>query len=281
MKSYVATTTILALLLFSCQKEVHNTATATKKELNHDTFGFSEFSPTYRTYNARKYPRKPIKDTVAPRDTTSGDTTTSQPPYTPDIVSYQSVILLDADGYNVSGTSWNVRGDFFASPANISYAELIKIVDSVAFDYAPFKITVTTDESLYNIADPYKRMRVLITDSYQWYGSGAGGVSYTGSFTWGDNTPCFVFASLLGYNNKHIREAASHEAGHTIGLRHQAEWKDGILVSSYNSKPVLPGGHTYIMGLPYYYVSDFGIGLDPYGRVQDDKQIIASVVGYK
>jgi hypothetical protein len=79
---------------------------------------------------------------------------------------------------------------------------------------------------------------------------------------------------------KYIAEAASHEAGHTFGLRHQAYWENGVLLNDYNPYPVL-NGQTYIMGLPYNYPSDFGIGLNSYGSVQDDKAIISSVIGYK
>jgi hypothetical protein len=78
-------------------------------------------------------------------------------------------------------------------------------------------------------------MRVIFTTTNEWYGSNAGGVAYTGSFTWGDNTPCFVFTKLLGYSAKKCAEAGAHEAGHTLGLRHQASYDASCnLVSSYN-----------------------------------------------
>jgi hypothetical protein len=76
---------------------------------------------------------------------------------------------------------------------------------------------------------------VIITTSHEWYGSGAGGVAYLNSFTWGDNTPCFVFSALQGYNTKNIAEAASHEAGHTLGLRHQSSYNAScVKLSDYN-----------------------------------------------
>jgi hypothetical protein len=49
-------------------------------------------------------------------------------------------------------------------------------------------------------------------------------VSYVGSFTWGDDTPGWVFSGLLNNNIKYIAEAVSHEAGHTLGLQHQSNY---------------------------------------------------------
>jgi hypothetical protein len=61
-------------------------------------------------------------------------------------------------------------------------------------------------------------------------------VAYTGSFTWGDNTPCWVFTTALGNNVKKIAEAGSHEAGHTLGLRHQATYNATCgKISDYNT----------------------------------------------
>lgn len=61
--------------------------------------------------------------------------------------------------------------------------------------------------------------------SSDWYGSGAGGVAFVGSFDSGSDTPCWVFpkAPGCGTAEKNIAEAVSHEAGHTLGLLH-----DGI-----------------------------------------------------
>jgi hypothetical protein len=78
-------------------------------------------------------------------------------------------------------------------------------------------------------------MRVIITVTSDWYGS-AGGVSFVNSFSWGDDTPCFVFSALLNYDTKNIAEAVSHEAGHTLGLRHQSSYDNNcVKISEYNS----------------------------------------------
>lgn len=146
-----------------------------------------------------------------------------------------SVIYLDFDGQAVSGTMWNPSGTITCNPSGLSDAAITEVFNRVAEDYRPFNINVTTDVTKYNLAPANKRIRVIITTSYEWYGTGAGGVAFINSFSWGDNTPCFVFSSLLGYNLKNIAEASSHEAGHTLGLRHQSSYNAAcVKTSDYN-----------------------------------------------
>lgn len=149
--------------------------------------------------------------------------------------SASSVIFLDFNGHALSGTMWNVNGAFTCNSSGLNDAAITEVFNRVAEDYRPFNINVTTNETKYNTAPFNKRMRVVITTSYEWYSSGAGGVAYLNSFTWGDNTPCFVFSSLLSYNVKNIAEAAAHEAGHTFGLRHQSSYNAScVKISDYN-----------------------------------------------
>src|SRR4051812_11548701 len=135
--------------------------------------------------------------------------------------SAEATIYLDFDGQYITGTGWNWTGPVDAQPASISQGAITEIFNRVAEDYRPFNINITTDSTVYNAAPRYKRMRVVVTSSSSWYGV-AGGVAYVNSFTWGDDTPCWVFSSLLSNNTKCIAEACSHEAGHTLGLQHQS-----------------------------------------------------------
>ena len=155
-----------------------------------------------------------------------------------DLNSYSSasaVIYLDFDGHAVSGTMWNVNGAFNCNSSGLSDVAITEVFNRVAEDYRPFNINVTTNPTKYNSAPFNKRMRVVITTSHEWYSSSAGGVAYVNSFTWGDNSPCFVFSALLHFNSKNIAEAASHEAGHTFGLRHQSSYNAScVKLSDYN-----------------------------------------------
>jgi PKD repeat protein len=154
------------------------------------------------------------------------------------------VIYLDFDGHTTSGTSWNSSftggADFTtpafdtdANPASFSTAEQTLIQNvwrRVAEDFAPFDVDVTTEdpgvEALRRLGtgDVNWGVRMVIGgSSSQWLGSAAGGVAYVGSFNWSSDTPAYVFPLQLSNNEKYIAEAASHEAGHTVGLNHMGQ----------------------------------------------------------
>lgn len=196
-----------------------------------------------------------------------------------------SVILLDFDGYTVSGTMWNNNGDIVCKPANLPAADINNIIERMRIDYSPFNINVTTDETQYYLAPVNRRVRIIVTESWEWFGQ-AGGTSYVGSFTWGNNTPGFVFSSLLSYNPKYIAESASHEAGHTLGLFHQSRYDANcVKLSEYNS-----GAGTGelswapIMGVGYYRnMTQWHNGPNTYAcsNYQNDMSVIAAVTGLK
>jgi hypothetical protein len=164
-----------------------------------------------------------------------------------------AVLFLDFDGHTVSGTSWNTSGPIICAASGLDNTQITTVFNRVAEDYRPFNLNVTTDSSKYLAAPVDKRMRVILTPTYQWYGS-AGGVAFVNSFIWGDDTPCFVFTGLLNYNVKNIAEATAHESGHTLGLFHQASYNSScVKTTDYN-----PGtgtgeiGWAPIMGVGYY-----------------------------
>jgi len=200
-----------------------------------------------------------------------------------------SVIFLDFDGHDVSGTMWNVNGPFTCNSSGLSDAAITEVFDRVAEDYRPFNINVTTNETKYNSAPYNKRMRVVITTSNEWYGTGAGGVAYVNSFTWGDNSPCFVFSALLGYSVKNVAEAASHEAGHTLGLRHQSSYNAACAkLSDYNWgqgtgeigwAPIMGASYNQNMTLWNSGPNSLGCGV-----IQDDLSVITNATngfGYR
>ena len=194
------------------------------------------------------------------------------------------VLLLDFDGQFVSGTSWNYGGDFTCAPANLTADQINQIVQRVTNDYSPFNVVVTTDEAVFN-ATSYKRMRAIITESWEWFGQ-AGGTSFQNTFTAGSTTPCFVFSSLLNYNTKQIGEAASHETGHTLNLRHQSVYgANGVKISEYNSgqgageigwAPIM--GNSYSQNLTLWHYGPNSVGAS---SIQDDAAIIATALGYR
>lgn len=202
--------------------------------------------------------------------------------------SASAVIFLDFDGHYMNGTSWNTSGPVVLEPSNLNNTQITEVYNRVAEDFRPFNINVTTDSTRYWSAPATSRMRVLLTISSSWYGS-AGGVAYIGSFKWGDNTPCFVFTALLNLNVKNIAEAASHEAGHTLGLRHQSSYDANCAKTSEYNAGAGSGeiGWAPIMGVGYY--RNFSVwhnGPNPYGcnSTQNDLDIITNTTngfGYR
>lgn len=181
-------------------------------------------------------------------------TTTAQVPVYSSHPSAAAVIFLDFDGHTVSGTSWNYAGPIICNPTALDNSQITTVFNRVAEDYRPFDINVTTDSTKFLAAPATKRMRVLLTTSHSWYGNGAGGVAFVGSFIWGDDTPCFIFTALLNNNVKNIAEAASHEAGHTLGLYHQSTYDANCVKTSDYNYGVGSGeiGWAPIMGVGYY-----------------------------
>jgi hypothetical protein len=190
------------------------------------------------------------------------------------------VIFLDFDGHTVSGTGWNFDGPIYCGGSGLSSTQITEVFNRVAEDYRPFTINVTTDSTRYLNAPPNQRTRVVITVTSDWYGS-SGGVSFINSFTWGDNTPCFVFSALLGYKPRSIAEAASHEAGHTLGLRHQSTYDTNcVKISDYNTgagtgelswAPIMGEGYSRNLTTWYNGPSDLGCA-----EFQNDLDVITS-----
>lgn len=206
----------------------------------------------------------------------------------PVLSSYPSapgVIFLDFDGHTVNGTSWNSAGPIVCGASGLDNTAITEIFNRVAEDYRPFAINITTDSTKYLAAPAAKRMRVILTVSSSWYGS-AGGVAFVNSWQWGDDTPCFVFTQLLGYNVKNISEASAHEAGHTLGLYHQAAYDANCVKTSDYHTGVGSGeiGWAPIMGVGYYRnFTLWNNGPNSFGcnNLQSDLDIITAKVPYR
>lgn len=208
----------------------------------------------------------------------------AQVPVLNSYASSSAVIFLDFDGHTVDNTAWNLSGPIVCGGSGLNSTQITEIFNRVAEDYRPFALNITTDSTKYWSAPVDKRTRVIITVTYSWYGSGAGGVSYVGTYGDIDNTPCFVFSSLLGYNVKQISEAVAHEAGHTLWLYHQSSY-DGncVKISDYNTGQGSGEiGWAPIMGVGYYQnLTLWNLGPNSYGCnvIQNDMDKIITQNG--
>ncbi|GGO84101.1 hypothetical protein GCM10011584_00860 [Nocardioides phosphati] len=204
-------------------------------------------------------------------------------------------IYLDFTGDTVNGTAWNQSygADIVAQPysidttvdTNFSDAELTEIQrtwQTVAEDYAPFDVNVTTKDpgaaaiDRTDSTDQVFGTRALITNGGTVYDKcGCGGVAYVNVFTssgsnHGYYQPAWVFSNGTGKNGKSVGEATAHEVGHNFGLSH-----DGTSTQGYYSgvAPWAP-----IMGASYYQpVTQWSLGEYPdANQHQDDLAIIAT-----
>ncbi len=199
--------------------------------------------------------------------------------------SAQATIFLDFDGQHVQASSWNGGNSLNCAPSGLTDAQITQIFNRVSEDYRPFNINITTDSTKFLAAPLTKRIRIIVTPTSGWY-TGVGGVSYTGSFTWGDDTPGFVFCDRLGPNNtKMVAECCTHESGHTVGLSHQAKYSGSCtLLATYNDG--IGTGETAwapVMGNSYYKnFSGWNNGPTPSGCTadQDNLSIITSINGF-
>ena len=217
-------------------------------------------------------------------------------------------IFLDFDGQTVEGTSWNSyynqttliapAYDTDGNTSVFSATELSQIEDAwkrVSEDYRPFQINVTT-------VDPgIEALRKTTTSDQQWgirivvtkeapmvtdpaKRTGAGGIAYIDSFNWSSDTPAWVFTT----GGKNVAEAASHEAGHSLGLSH-----DGLTggASYYTGHGSGETGWASIMGVGYYqnvtqwdrgeyYNSNNAGSTANYSKGPDDLSIITTGSGF-
>lgn len=149
----------------------------------------------------------------------------NQPPPPPPPPTTQKIgcIKIDTDGEDVSNTLWSAETLVCAS-SGLSDAQIQDAVTRAKNYFSGVQdiLEITTSESVFNTYPVGKRIRVALTTT-TFFGN-VGGVAYINSFNWFDDTPCFVFPGLLGYNTKYIADAIAHEAGHTFGCRHHSDW---------------------------------------------------------
>ena len=198
--------------------------------------------------------------------------------------SASATIFLDFDGHTVQSAAWNNGNKLFCTPSGLNDVQITEVFHRVSEDYRPFNVNITTDSTIFLAAPLAQRVRMIVTQTSDWY-QGVGGVAYIGSFTWGDDTPGFIFPDRLANVPKYIAECCTHESGHTIGLSHQSAYNNDCgLVDPYN-----PGtgsgeaGWAPVMGNSYYKnMTGWYNGPTPYGcdNTQDNLTIITTQNGF-
>jgi hypothetical protein len=204
---------------------------------------------------------------------THGNPHDNPPPPPPPVTAKKGCILIDADGHNVSAL-WSAV-PFQVNASGLTATQIAAVVARVQYDYAfENDILVTLDEAVYNSFPENKRIRVVATTSWEWYGY-YGGVAIIGSFNWYGEKECFVFTPLLQYNQKYVSDAVSHEAYHTFGGRHNATWDQNCnKVNDYLVGDLIPG-NCYASPAPYFGVAANDISCT---TIEDAKAVIRNSI---
>ncbi|MEO5984923.1 MAG: T9SS type A sorting domain-containing protein [Ferruginibacter sp.] len=206
------------------------------------------------------------------------------PPVLSSYPSATATIFIDFDGHTVQSTGWNGGNILFCNPAPLSDDQMIEIFNRVSEDYRPFNVNITTDSTKFRAAPLNKRIRVIVTNTSEWR-PGVGGIAYINSFTWGDDTPAFVFTDRLSNSAKYIGECVSHESGHTVGLSHQSTYSSSCqLVETYSmGNGTGETSWAPVMGNSYYRnMTGWNLGPTPSGcnNYQDNLSIITSSANF-
>lgn len=195
-----------------------------------------------------------------------------------------ATLYLDFDGHRVQSAYWNGGSPIQCASSILTEAQISEIFNRVAEDFRPFDINVTTDSTKFLAAPLEMRIRIIVTPTSYWKPN-VGGISYITSFTWGDDTPAFVFSDRLENNPKYIAECCSHEIGHTLGLFHQSRYNEqGAVTEPYhtgNGSGEI--GWAPIMGNSYgRNMSGWNVGPTQYSATenQDNLQVITSENGF-
>lgn len=202
-------------------------------------------------------------------------------------------IYLDLDGHTVSGTGWNTATtpsvvapawSIDADPRTFSTTERAAIYTiwwRVAQDYRGLNVNVTTAAPAAGVlertaaTDAVYGTRVLIspTTAFGATTCGCGGKSFVGGFDFTPNTK-YNTALVFTRNNLNsaprMAEAASHEAGHTLGLQHNTSTTSTYYAGSGAWAPIM--GNSYDKPVTQFSNGRYAGST----RIQDDYAIMAA-----
>ena len=163
----------------------------------------------------------------------------------------KGVIYVDFDGAQVTDPAWNGGKLISALPSNFTAEQVEVIVRSVAEDYAPFDVTITTNLADYTAAPAGRRMWVIVTPTST-AAPGSGGVAYINSWSgsgknFSSTIPCWVFNAGV----KSATDTISHEVGHTFGLGHDGTTTGSTYYAGHGGDLNTPTSWGPIMGAPF------------------------------
>ncbi len=144
----------------------------------------------------------------------------------------QAVIYVDFDGEsNMWQPNWYYL-PFTVGHSGMTTEEMRLALETLAEDFSPFDISVTTSRSRYDQAPPGRRMHCIVTPTSHWAYTTfslpqADGIAFRCSFSqagqpqgYASDMKCFMFRDYIGRSGRHWGTVMAHEVGHTLGLSH-------------------------------------------------------------
>lgn len=169
------------------------------------------------------------------------------------------VIFYDTDGAFLVGTSWNFTGAPLTLPAST------KVNNPGAHDtllrfgrefFASFNVVVTDDSTLWHMGALGRRIWVIFTPYFSWYGPPTGGTSIINAMNFPIEVPgqpdLPSFAFDTAGSTKTLAIIGAHEAGHQMGLQHKGtvsnEYDGGYGTAGTQTSfaPIMGGGASYL-----------------------------------
>lgn len=173
-----------------------------------------------------------------------------------------NLIYLDFDGED-SLPGWSY-GNYNAADPNVSDEFIQMSWESVAEDFAPFDVNITTNRAVFDAHPVLSKSYVAIA---QFGNMNWGGLAHLNSF--GTGEPVLVDFDRAGTNFYLI--SIAHELGHALGLNH-----DGGSLSYYAGH----GEYSPIMGNGSNFVSQWSKGeYSGATNYEDDIKIIEALIG--
>lgn len=183
-------------------------------------------------------------------------------------------IYLDFNGALVSGKAWSETDGTttwnswdcaaWSTDADVTtfsdteQAEMRRVWERIAEDYAPFDVNVTTDVAYDSVTYTGNKNNVgwlLFTNTTDKNGArcphyGSGGVAYVGVFGNSNFFSAYQPAWVLPTGSANMAEAASHEMGHNMGLSHDGLTTGAPYYGGHNGTTAAPSWGP-IMGTGY------------------------------
>lgn len=130
----------------------------------------------------------------------------------------EKTLYLDFEGGLVMDTYWDDEGVDALPATYFNDAEKLFIAKTVAADFQPFKVNVTTRRAIYDSRAEEVRLRVVFTPT-NYFREDAAGVAVVNAFGGPGEDAAWVFSE----NPEYAANTASHEIGHTMGLYHDGK----------------------------------------------------------